>query len=173
MQSLHIANTCFEWELTQSQPPKLIDAIERSAVYLQLQFLPFLYADERDGVCVSARPSDDFWRGLEKLKIRPPKLHLLAETQFSIYDKVKSWGPSLSVAKWAEERSLQFNFPGWDLVKKVNSKLFSSTVAPQFADAKLFYNETGLWEWLRNGSNPKVFKTSFGVSGKGHFIWDP
>ncbi len=173
MKTLHIANTNLEWELIQKSSIPLTQAFEKNAVFMQLQFLPFLYAASEDGVAVTAAPSKEFWEGLEKLDIAPPKLHLLSELDFSGYEKVESWGASLGVSAWAKNRGLSYLMPDWQVVEQVNSKFFSFSASPKLPGARLLYNEEEVWTWLKNTEGSVVFKTCFGVSGKGHFIWEP
>ena len=169
---LHIANTNLEWELTQKSVTPLSLALEKNAIFMQLQFLPFLFAHESDGVCVTAPPGEEFLKGLESLHITPPKLHLLSEESFSAYEKIESWGSSLSVGQWAKTHSLTYPMPSWQIVEQVNSKLFSFSSAPKLPGAKLLYDEKEVWGWIEQAATPVVFKTCFGVSGQGHFIWD-
>ncbi|MBI2743824.1 MAG: hypothetical protein HYX48_07910 [Chlamydiales bacterium] len=173
MSSIHIANTQFEWELSQTGVPELLATLEKNPVYLQLQFLPFLYAEKTGGVAVSSSPPEEFWRALKKMGIDPPKIHLLSEKELSSYSQLESWGASRSVEAWARSRHLAYSMPDWEVVKRVNSKLFSSSNSPQLPGSKLLNNEEEVASWLNTGSGMKVFKTCFGVSGKGHLLWDP
>lgn len=164
---LHIANTQFEWELVQKKNALLEEGFGKSAIFLQLQFLPFLYADAEEGVAVTQKPTDSFFHVLESLGISFPRLHLLSETAFP-YRCVESWGASPSVQKWAEEHGLHYEIPSWECVQKVNSKLFSFEKGPKLQNASLLYTQEQTVRWLHEQNGPKVFKTCFGVSGRGH-----
>lgn len=164
---LHIANTQFEWELVQKKPPLLEESFRKHPVFLQLQFLPFLYAAPDEGVAVTEKPTDSFFLTLEQLGIRAPRLHLLSQKSFP-YTSVDSWGASLSVQSWTESRSLDYEMPPWECVQKVNSKLFSFTRGPKLPGATLLYKQEEAARWLEEQKGLKVFKTCFGVSGRGH-----
>lgn len=164
---LHIANTQFEWELVQKKTPVLEESFSIHRVFLQLQFLPFLYAAPDDGVAVTQKPTDSFFRVLENLGIKIPRLHLLSEKNLP-YSSIDSWGASLSVRKWAEERSLSYEMPPWECMQTVNSKLFSFTKGPKLPGATLLYKQEDAARWLEEQKGLKVVKTCFGVSGRGH-----
>ncbi len=172
MNTFHIANAQFEWELIQQKAPPLISSFEIHSIFLQLQFLPFLYADREDFVCVTARPPEEFWVALNDLNISPPKLHLLSENVPSS-GSVESWGASPSVATWAKKQGLSYELPPIEVVKQVNSKLFSFTESSKLVGAALVQNAEELEAWMENTPGPKVLKTCFGVSGKGHFLLVP
>lgn len=173
MKTLHIANTQFEWELAQQGTPDLIQSIERNPVFLQLQFLPFLYAGPEDSVCVTAKPSAAFFENLERVGIAQLKIHLLEERDFSSYTRVESWGASRSVEAWAKSRHVSYQLPKWEIVRQVNSKLFSHTVSPKLPGSAILRSEEEVMAWLKSSCHPKVLKTAFGVSGQGHFLWHP
>ncbi len=61
MHTLHIANTFFEWELSSESNCSLYEAFHQHPVYLQLQFLPLLYASKMDALVVSDLPSAEYY----------------------------------------------------------------------------------------------------------------
>jgi hypothetical protein len=147
---LHIANTNFEDEL-QGKIGSL------NSVLLQLQFLPLLYADPEDGIGVTHWPVGDF----------KAKFHLLSEKHLP-YQEVKSWGASKEISKWAKERGMKYPIPPWEVVRKVNSKEYSFNVAPKLAGAQLLHTPEEIAQWISVTPGPKVLKSCFGVSGRGH-----
>lgn len=173
MSKLHIANTNFEWEIAENKILPVDQALEKHQVFLQLQFLPFLYADPKDGVAVTGEPEKTFWHGLETLKIRPPKMHLLDSQKPLPYDSLESWGASRNIQDWATQHQLAYSIPSWDVVAKVNSKEFSFQCSPKLPNATLLYSEEEAKKWLDRLTSPSVLKTCFGVSGKGHLLIDP
>ncbi len=173
MAKLHIANTNFEWELGETKTPALDKALERNQIYLQLQFLPFLYADAKDGVYVTNEPEKEFWQQLDSLKINPPKLHLLKDNEKLPYTQIDSWGASRSVLLKAGEREIPYSIPSWDVVSKVNSKEFSFQCSPKLPNAALIYSPEEFQSWFSSLKSAAVLKTCFGVSGKGHLHIDP
>jgi hypothetical protein len=170
--TIYIANTCFEEELTQPTKHSLVQLFEKNPIYLQLQFLPFLFAGPEDGVCVTAKPNEEFWETLKQHHIQFPKLHLFSEKTLPGYSQVESWGASLNIADFAKTRNLNYALPPWQIVQKVNSKAYSHTCCPLPGSA-LLHHRAETQEWLKKIEGPKVFKTCFGLSGKGHFHWDP
>jgi hypothetical protein len=161
---LHIANTNFEWELTQKQIPELITSLKRNPIFLQLQFLPFLYGAPDDLVAVTAEPPDVFWRELDRLGIKPPKLHLLSAPPPV---QVESWGASRAVAAWAGHH---YAMPPWEVVRAVHSKEFSFTRSPKLPGSMLLRQEEEARAFFAVSKKPFVLKTCFGLSGQGHLI---
>src|SRR5258708_1134311 len=89
MSILHLCNTFFEWELAGEAPSALERAFEKSEIFLQLQFLPLLYAQNDDGLLTTFTPE-------EKLALSP---HLLNE--HPPFKRLETWGYSLLAQKWA------------------------------------------------------------------------
>jgi hypothetical protein len=158
MSFLHIANANFESELAIAKPTTVAALIQSHPIFLQLQFLPLLYAGPDDGIAVTHAPSSFFHR-----------VHLLDEKTFS-YESVESWGASQSIATWAEKRKLSYRMPKWDVVKQVNSKAFSFTESLKLPGSELIHTLAELEQWEQKIEGPKVLKTCFGVSGKGHLF---
>jgi len=172
MPILHIANTHFEWELTQEKPVSLEDAFKQHPVFLQLQFLPFLYAKSEDGVVVTDNPNEEYWDALHRFGIKTPKLHLFSDNDFSSYSEIESWGPSLMISKWAQKHDLLYPIPSWNTVLQVNSKAFSYQISPHLPHSMLLSNEAEAQNWFKSISGIIVLKTCYGFSGRGHLIID-
>jgi hypothetical protein len=121
---------------------------------------------------VTARPDDAFWQSLASLRSDAPRLHLLSEKKLP-YERVEAWGASRAVSAWAEERGLACPIPPWEIVRQVNSKLFSFSESPKLEGARLIYNEEELHAWIESLPGPKLLKSGFGVAGQGHFFLTP
>lgn len=167
MRNLHIANTFFEEELSGKLTGSLSQAFYKHPIYLQLQFLPILYAEPDDWLFASDPPPEEC------------ALHLFSEKNCQGRFKIESWGASRLIKAWAKKHGHLYDIPDWDVVKKVNSKLFSFTHSVPLDGAKILYDETQTRKWMQNVKQDKVLKTVFGVSGRGHmhiknndFAWE-
>jgi hypothetical protein len=178
MQYVHLANTDFEFEL--SQPPGL-DTIEstwnRFPICLQLQFLPLLFADEQDAIVVTQIPEAGFIEQFSYLtsggsRSLPSFIRLSDSPDLTPYDRCLSWGVSNKVREWAFNRGLPYLMPEWTVVREINSKSFSFNESPILEGASLLRNENELRAWLSATPGRKVLKTCFGMSGKGHHFLD-
>lgn len=107
MSILHLCNTFFEWELSDSIGKNLSLAFHKSPIFLQLQFIPRLYVKEQDGIALSEDLDQSF-----------------------SYQKLETWGYSLLAKSWAEKKGLSYPMPPWDIVKMVNSKTYSFSKSP-------------------------------------------
>ncbi len=163
MSKLHIANTFFEWELETSPKMSLREAFLQHPIFLQLQFLPVVYADPNDALLITDAPDPEYESPFRRFtlddKTIPP-------------NEVESWGPSQLIAEWAIKRRLKYTMPDWTLVKEVNSKRFSFENSPKLPGAVLLTEESQAKQWLTSNQGAKVLKTCFGVSGKGHLLID-
>jgi hypothetical protein len=159
---LHIANTYFESELSEACGEDLYRAVHCHPVYLQLQYLPFLYADPGDGVLVSDQP--------DKPAAFP--IHFFKDKEIPHYDQIESWGPSRMVQKWAKEHNIAYAIPDWDLIRELNSKSFSFEHAPRLPGALLLHKAEEAKHWLKECPGLKVLKTCFGLAGRGHLLID-
>lgn len=173
---LHIANTFFEWELEQPIPiaRTIPEILSTSPIYLQLQFLPFLYADENDAILVSHPPPPEYeairkGHGLPDLKV------YTFETLHTNTDLlVDPWGHSEMIAQWAFSKHLQCPMPPWETVQRVNSKAYSFAQSKNLAGSALLHNKQEADAWLkRTEGRQRVLKTCFGVSGRGHMHIPP
>ena len=172
MPKLHIANTFFEWELETEPNCSLAEGFHQHAIFCQLQFLPALYASVEDGLLVSDLPEESYWSVLQQKNFSPPKVCTLSDDSFSPFTEIESWGASRLIAEFADKHQLTYRMPDWEVVKKVNSKQFSFEYSPKLSHATLLYNEADAKQWLGAFPGTKVFKTCYGVSGKGHLIID-
>ncbi len=170
--SLHIANTCFEWELIQKSPFSIVEALHRHPIFLQLQFLPFLYAAQEDAVAVTAHPPEAFWDSLQEFGITPHKLQLFSAFCRFIGLAVESWGASRAVEAWAKEKRLRYDMPPQEIVRMVHSKEFSFTRGPRLPGSMLLHGEKDAHLFLAAQKKPFVLKRCFGLSGKGHLLVD-
>ncbi len=140
------------------------------AIFLQLQFLPILYADPKDALLFSDLPDREYWTFLNAHHISTPSYFTLEEKSFDSINEVESWGPSQLIAEWAESRGILYSIPDWKVVREVNSKRFSFENSQQLPRAALLTEELETEYWLRSFPGMKVLKTCFGVSGKGHLL---
>ncbi len=160
MSKLHIANINFEWELTQKTPPTLASTFEMHKVFLQLQFLPFLYAEANDGIMLSHPPPETFdTKGIA--------WHLFSDQDLKRYDSIESWGHSKSIECWAKEKRIPYSVPPWNVTEKVASKAFSFQQTPQIPGSKLLTSKNEVNDFLKRGAFPKVFKSCYGFAGRG------
>lgn len=150
---LHLCNTFFEWELAGTIGPDLAAAFNKSPIFAQLQFLPYLYASAEDGVLISKKPEN-------------PTLATFTFDESPSFDRLETWGHSLLAKKWADKRGITYQIPPWDLVKMVNSKTYSFAKSP-LPGARLIYQGDPIAQGM-------VLKSCFGTAGRGLvFCEDP
>lgn len=147
MSILHLCNAFFEFELAEQLPPSLESAIASDPIFLQLQFLPLAYANERDKIAVSALP-EGFPASRFVLFKHPPKDATLS-----------TWGASLLIKQWADRHGLSYDIPPWDVVKTVNSKAYSFAKSP-LPGGRLLHEPETLPPHF-------VLKSCFGTAGRG------
>lgn len=159
MAKLHICNTFFEKELEEKMALSLREWVESSPIFLQLQFLPILYAKKEDLILVSHLP--------EK---KDPRFCLIEDPPKGY--EISHWGPSSAIEKWAKEHHL--DYPAFDAssLREMNAKPFCFERSTPLLGAKLLTTEKEIACWLDQTPNPKVLKTPFGTSGNGH-IFNP
>jgi hypothetical protein len=170
MPKLHIANTFFEWELETQPKMSLREAFLQHPIFLQLQFLPIVYANPKDGLLFSDLPDQEYWSFLNSYKIPTPSHFTFEHKDFHSTHEIESWGPSQLISEWAESRQLIYSIPDWKIVKEINSKRFSFENSPKLPNATLLTRESEAKHWLNSFHGTKVLKTCFGVSGKGHLL---
>jgi hypothetical protein len=168
MLHLHLCNAHFEEELAAADPRPPLDDLR--PICRQLQFLPFLYASSEEGVALSRPPPEGYLGTLKALGITPPKAHLVDSDDPLPYQAVDPWGHAPSIAKWAHARQIAYSMPPWDSVRLANSKEFSFRNTPSLPGAELLWNDAEARRWLASQPGPAVFKTCFGVSGRGHIL---
>lgn len=152
MSRLHICNTFFERELETSAKKSLFDWMHAHPPILQLQFLPLLYAAPDDQILVTALPENP-----------DPRLCLTPQSL-----PIEHWGPSLAIAAWAQKHRIPYTIPDWEIVRKINSKVFSFTESPKLPGAKLLNSQEEITEWIHTTPGEKILKTPFGTAGTGH-----
>ncbi|MCB1109659.1 MAG: ATP-grasp domain-containing protein [Chlamydiia bacterium] len=155
MKTLHICNVNFEWELETHSSLGLKESFMVHPNFLQLQFLPFLYANEGDGMVVTHHPP----QVPDHLT-----LHTYEETVEG-YDRLETWGWSKAIQKWAP-----LPHPVPQHLRELASKTFAFTHSPNLPGAKLLHHEKEVKAWLQEGPYPKVVKTCFGLAGRGKWI---
>ncbi len=165
----HIANTNFEEELSSDRITPYIDSIKTHPVYLQLEFLPILYADPEDVILVTHLPPASFLQAYSTL-FPVPKLATLEETLNSSYRSLESWGYSLALKDLSKEKNLHYPMPDYRIVKKVHSKAFPLDFAPRKAESLLLHSEEEVQKWIEKTPYPKVLKKLFSHSGRGHLV---
>lgn len=155
MSQIHICNTFFEKELASSQPRTLSEWFHIHPMVLQLQFLPLLYAAPEDTILVTSLPDSP-----------DPRLCLLDSPHSST---LTTWAPSLAIAAYAKTHGIPYKIPPWDVVKTVNSKIFSFSHSPKLPGSELLSSEKEMLQWIEKTPGPKVLKMPFGTAGGGHF----
>lgn len=158
MSLIHICNTFFERELASPLPNRdrsLLQWMRCHPVVLQLQFLPLLYASMEEMIGVSDLPENP-----------DPRLIPLDQPKRA---QISSWGSSLSLFQWAKEKGLSYSIPDWEIIRTVNSKIFSYLESPQLPGSALIESRDDAKTWIEQTPGPKVLKTAFGTAGAGHF----
>jgi len=166
---LCIANTHFELELGSHERLSIMDALEKNPIALQLQYLPLIYAHSSDICLATTLPPKESLEDLQAVLPQLPKIATF-EDQFENDHEISAWGYSRQILNWIQSKNLEINMPNLEIVKKVNSKAFSFEISPTFDEASLANNQRELELWLDSHSGPAVFKSCFGLSGRGHFI---
>ena len=172
MRAVHIANTNFEFELNHPSSLSIEESLSKNSLCLQLQFLPFLFANENDAVAITRMAAPNYFKQLKNmLNVKQlPHPILLKEEPSINCTSCSSWGPSQQVARWAHHHHLLYTIPNdWEMIKKINGKDFSSTYS-SLKKTTLITNILDLNIWLAQPFYPKVLKTCFGLSGTGHLI---
>lgn len=166
---LHLANINFEWELETHSSLSLKEAFQVHPNFLQLQFLPLLFAGKEAGALVTHLPPESYLMSLEAMGLELPSLHLMDEKDLP-YDRIESWGWSESVEKWADHQNLLYAPPPFLKIRELASKTFAFTHSPNLPGAKLLHTPAEVESWLKTESYPKVLKTSYGFAGRGKFL---
>ena len=156
---LHICNTNFEWEIMTNSRDSIQASLLSHPYFLQLQFLPFLYAKPGDGVLVSHRPSTT-----------PSHLNLHCfneDIDYHQYSHLETWGWSQAIKRWTP---LPYHPP--ENLKALVSKTFVFNHCPQLPGSVLLYSLEDIQQWISKGPYPKVIKSSFGCSGNNKWIFE-
>lgn len=160
MSKIHICNTFFESEVKGISKRSLKDLMLSHPVVMQLQFLPILYAEKDDLILVTSVPPNS-----------DPRLISFDEL-FPRTFQIEDWGASLAIQKWAKLHGIPYHIPDWDLIRKINSKLFSFTRSPKLQGAEVLNDKKEIQLWLEITKSPKVLKSFYETAGRGHVI-DP
>lgn len=152
MTRYHINNTLFEKELESGESHSFFALLSEPKLAIQLQYLPRLFKNDDD--CILVTHQDD---SLDN------SVYCLDMAPFKKGDEILSWGYSRLIQQFAKKHGLIYKSPSFDVVKKVNSKLFSFKESPQLKGACLIEKEAFI-------PNNGVLKSAFGFSGRGHFF---
>lgn len=153
---MHLCNAFFEWELQSPIERSLADWMNCHPMIRKLQYLPLEYGSSQEFVLVS------------HLSENPdPRLRLFSDPPAG---RLETWGASLAVSRWAQKHQISYSMPPWEVVKEVNSKIFSFSHSPKLPHAALLKSEADLTDWIQQTPGPLVLKTPQGVAGKGHFF---
>lgn len=161
MNTFHLANINFEWELKTRSTAPLQKGFEVHPNFLQLQFLPLLYGEEGDHILVTHLPPKSFQVALP--------LHLLSEKIGEI-GKIETWGWSESAKKWADDHQMHYHPPPFSNLREIASKAFSFANTPTLPGAQLLRTTDELEKWVKKTPYPKIIKTCFGLSGRERFL---
>ncbi|KAF3362809.1 hypothetical protein PHSC3_000551 [Chlamydiales bacterium STE3] len=171
MKKIYFANTNFEFEFIEKVLSSPIKNLEKSPICLQLQFLPFLFAEPENAVLITGFPKEHYLPLLQNQKLVLPEL--ITEEKLKSGDELVTWGWSKNVAHFAKEKGLIYPMPNWEVVRQVNSKAWGFFHAPKLEGARLIFNKEDLLVWLKQKTAPTiVLKNCFGFSGRGHFLCD-
>lgn len=159
MSSIHIYNTFFERELETGQQKTLSEWMRSHPAILQLQFLPLLFAGQNDRILVSDLPEDP-----------DPRLRLIdSPLEPGSIASISDWGPSSAIRHWAEKEGYSYPIPPTELLREINSKVFSYLYSPRLPGSALLETKRDVTSWIEKTPGPKVLKTAFGTAGNGHF----
>ncbi|MBS0626750.1 MAG: hypothetical protein JSS09_00885 [Verrucomicrobia bacterium] len=168
MEQILFINPFFEEELLSSSK-SIEEYLTKHPVYLQLHYLSCVLADPSEIALLLFPPEEEYFEELKRLGIEPPDVVFLKNCLQKKYT-ISSWGSSLLLADFAKERNCLYKIPNWDLVKRVNGKDFSFSISPKLPFAELLTSEEEIAKWVCTIKGPKVLKTLYGASGRGHCI---
>ncbi len=146
-----------------------LQLLEKHPVYFQLQYLAFLVAEDFETPLLSHAPDPKYLDHLKSLGFSVSSYALLSDIP-TLSTSLSSWGPSKSLQTWALEKNISYKIPSFDLVKKIQSKEFSFKNFPQLERSALISSLEELTSWWNSFIGPKVLKTLYGSSGRGHHI---
>lgn len=170
MDSLLFINAFFERELTSlSKTANPFAFLLQHPLYLQLQYLSCLIADENEIPLVSHIPEPSYLDRLATLGIQVKKL-AFPSSPFAKQTPIYSWGVSSSLSLWAKQKGYSYSIPSIELVKKIHSKEFAFLSSPPLDNSCMILKESDLIKWWNSFNGAKVLKTLYGSSGRGHFI---
>lgn len=168
MEHLFFVNAFFEEELFSSAS-SMHEYLCKHSVYLQLHYLSYLLAEESEEVLLLFPPEEGYLERIARLGIMPSSSLLLGSSLQKKY-RISSWAPSLLLVDFSRQHNCVYNIPNWDVVKQVNGKDFSFSLAPKLLGGELLSSEEEIRRWYHSVKGPKVLKTLYGASGRGHCI---
>jgi hypothetical protein len=164
MERLFFTNACFEDELLHPQESVFLK-IPSHPIYLQLHYLSCVVREEEEHPLLMFPPDDEYRKWLEmKFSYQLCKLSLQKEVELS------SWGFSASLASWANEKKWIYAIPNGDVLKKVNGKDFSYHLGKPLPKSELLFSLQEALLWYKSFAGPKVLKSFYGASGRGHLL---
>lgn len=129
-----------------------------------LQYLPLLYGERRDLVIVDRLPpSSFFWEGPTCLLADDPRLSSCL---------LSPWGYSEQVVQFAKGRGLKVDAPSLEAVRLVASKAFCFEEGFHLDGAAILSSKEELVLWGQSIKGPKILKTLYGMTGRGHYIFE-
>ncbi len=167
---LHIANTFYEEELEGVTKRNLENWMTANPMYLLLQFLPVLYAHEGEAVLITSLADEGYLNRIGSFYFPAPRFITFRDNSAS-FNLIESWGPSRVIENWASTHKIQYAIPEWNMVKRINSKEFSFRQGVALPHAQLLFCETDFDRWIHSFEGPKILKSCFGVSGRGHHFF--
>src|SRR3990167_6067774 len=167
MQKLLFSNTFFEDEFTAPQN-SILSHLTRHFIPLQLHYLSCLLCDQESPLLALA-PEEGYYDHLKKQGLTPPPYTLLEE-RAQIQTTLFSWGPSSGLSLWAKKTNCLYDIPKLSLVQKIQSKEFCFLHTPRPQGSMQITDESELRSWWSSTLGPKVLKTLYGSSGRGHFV---
>ncbi len=168
MKQLLFINPFFEEELVSSANT-IEEYLSRHLIYLQLHYLSCVLTEDSESALLLFPPEEGYFERIELLGLTPPSVVFL-QSPLEKKQALSSWGPSLLLAEWALNKNCFYKIPNWDLIKQVNGKDFSFALSPKLPGAELLASESDIITWYHAGRGPKVLKTLYGASGRGHCI---
>lgn len=168
MDKIQITNTQFEWELDQKNPVDFVSSFNIQPIFLQLQFLSYLYSDPSDTALTTHYPDPEYLSRLKSLGVTPPKTALISSKHLPDQE-VDYWGAAPSLSQWCKRKNRKVQMPSAPCIKEVNSKAFSYIHSPQLEGSRLLRSYEEATNWIYNAQTPLVLKTVFGLSGRGHY----
>lgn len=166
MKKIHFANLFFEEELLNHYT-SISEYLQLHPVFLQLQYLPFLYSAPSHSILVSEKPKNNYLKRLKKLNIYQEQPIYTFKDVIPAGFALETWGTSKIMEKFAQEHSLTYDTASWETSRIIHSKLFNIAKNSQ---ARIFYTVKDLNQWLKTSTFPKVLKAPISLSGRGHLL---
>lgn len=170
---LFIANTFFEWELEGNLNSKndLKDVFSINPMVNLLQFIPLIFLNARDTILVTEIPHIDYLQHLKHLGITELPHFLTFDKLHSHPFEINSWGASQKIAHFAKQYEMKYEIPSFEVVKKINSKVWNFGQTETLPYACLIPDKETLTRAVQGTKRQWVLKTEQGFSGRGHKIF--